>query len=283
MCVRVKGPFNLLKSFIIEPENGTRITVPHFLDIAKLNALKILGENNNSKKVRFILTYKLVKFRMLGNGNDIAEEKDSRVSSSFTELFRGTDVNELYENKKSHLILSFAQERLKGSGWVLHKIYHLEITIANYTPFQNSNSETQPDMSISSDDEGASGGFDIGKFWKDKKAVIVPQNKEGDPFCGLYALTIAHFKPENHSGRITKVLRKQSKTFNLEVVCFPLGKDGLIRIEKQNGLKIFALCAETNGKRVDILKPCRDPNIILILLKNIEGNVIGELFRIYHH
>ena len=115
-----------------------------------------------------------------------------------------------------------------------------------------SNFELQPELNISADDKGKSGGFDIGKFWKDKKAVIVPQNKEGDPLCGLYAITIGHFKPYNRAGRITKVLVKQSKTFNLEGVCFPL-KKGLIKIEKQNsGLRIFALCAETDAKCVDI-------------------------------
>ena len=174
--------------------------------------------------MRFILTYELVKYRLLGNGNDIIERQNSRVSTRFTELFRGTDVNELYENKRSHLISGFAEERFNGSGWALYQIYHLEITFSSYTPFQNSNSELQPELNTSADDGGGSGDFDIGKFWKDKKAVIVPQNKEGDPFCGLYAITIGHFKPERDAGRITKVLVKQSKTFNLEGICFPLKK-----------------------------------------------------------
>ena len=69
----------------------------------------------------------------MGSGEDILEE--GRVSTPFTELFRGTDVNELYENKKSHLITAFSQDRHKGSGWTLKGIKHLEITIANYTPF----------------------------------------------------------------------------------------------------------------------------------------------------
>ena len=135
----------LVKSFFIEPKNGTRIAVPYFLDISKLDGLKILSENNDSRVVRFILTYELVKYRLLGNGNDIAERQDSKVSSQFSELFRGTDVNGLYANKRTHLIFGFAEEKLRGSGWVLHEIYHLEITIANYTPFQNSNSELQPE------------------------------------------------------------------------------------------------------------------------------------------
>ena len=51
---------------------------------------------------------------MLGSGEDIPEE--GRISTPFTELFSGTDVNELYENKKSDLITAFAQDRHKGSG-----------------------------------------------------------------------------------------------------------------------------------------------------------------------
>ena len=66
-------------------------------------------------------------------------------------------------------------------------------------------------MNISSDDKGGIGQFDIGQYWRDKKAVIVPQNRRDDPFCGLWALTIAKFKPEKDAGRITKRLREQSK------------------------------------------------------------------------
>ena len=178
----------MVKSFIIEPKNGIRMTVPHFLDIAKQDALRILAENNASKKTRIILAYMLAKYRLLGSGDDIVERKESRVSSSFTELFKGTDINELYENKKLHLISSFAQESLKESGWVLREILYLEITITNYTPFQNSNSDplSQSELNVVSDDEGGAGGFDIGKFWRDKKAVIVPLNKEDDPFYYMH-------------------------------------------------------------------------------------------------
>ena len=106
--------------------------------MVKPKALRVVGENNESKKVRFILNYQFVKYRLLGCcSRDIIEKQDSRVSSSFTELFRGTDINKLYENKKSHLITSFAKERLKGSGWVLYQIYNLEIVIGNYTPLSN--------------------------------------------------------------------------------------------------------------------------------------------------
>ena len=53
--------------------------------------------------------------------------------------------------------------------------------------------------------------FDIGQYWRDKKAIIVPQNKRYDPLCGLYALGIAKFKPDGHAGRITNRLRKKIK------------------------------------------------------------------------
>lgn len=111
----------IIKISKIVPKNGTAITERFFLEMAKPKALQVLSENNDSKKVRLLFNYHLGKYRLLGNSKDIIEREDSRVLSSFTELFRGTDINELYENKKSHLLSGFAKEQLKGSGWVLYE------------------------------------------------------------------------------------------------------------------------------------------------------------------
>ena len=52
-------------------------------------------------------------------------------------------------------------------------------------------------------DRGEAGDFNIGKFWKNKKGLIVPQNKEEDTNCFLYACGIGKFKPRIHKGRIS--------------------------------------------------------------------------------
>ena len=84
-------------------------------------------------------------------------------------------------------------------GWVLTKIDKLEIIIANYGPLSNVNAGPQTEVNINNNDKSGSCVFDIGEYWRNKKAIIVPQNKN-DPKCFLWANTIAKFKPEKNAG-----------------------------------------------------------------------------------
>ena len=77
------------------------------------------------------------------------------------------------------------------------------------------------------DDKGGNCLFDIGDYLRNKKAIIVPQNKKDDPFCLLWPTTIAVFKPEKDAGRITKVLREQ-RVLILKELTFP--RERMIRL-----------------------------------------------------
>ena len=126
-------------------------------------------------------------------------------------------------------------------------------------------------MNINDNDRAGNCLFDIGDYLRNKKAIIVPQNKRDDPYCGLWAFTIAKFKPEKDAGRITKVLREQSKSFNIEGVNFPMGKDDMIRLAKQNNTRVHCVCAMTNSERIDHFITERDSDIILIFIKISES------------
>lgn len=58
------------------------------------------------------------------------DEDETHISTKFMELIRATDLNELHETKNNDLISYFLKLELKGSGWVLAKIFKLQITIA---------------------------------------------------------------------------------------------------------------------------------------------------------
>ena len=99
----------------------------------------------------------------------------------------------------------------------------------------------------------------------------MPQNKGDDKNCFLYACEIAKNKPENNPGRITRQLKKDIQKYNVEGVNLPPAKDDIIKFEKLNGMKILALCSMTDGKHVEIYKECLNPDIMLMLMKNSEG------------
>ena len=260
----------IIQSLIIKPKNGVGILFEDFLELVKRDVIRIMGENNQSKKIIAKVFYENVKYRYLGEG--IADRADKDVSSKPIEIFLGTNLSQTYENIRTQLNNAYIEEKMKGSGWVLHQIYHMEIIIMNYTPMSNVNDGIQPPLNITQDDAGG-GFFNIGKHWTDKKAVIIPQNDETDPFCALYAIDICLHKPENNPGRISEELRQRIKEYNMVGISFPLKVSDLSKIEEQNGLKIFALGVSTNRKRIDIIKSCDAPypNVILVLFKNPQG------------
>ena len=164
-------------------------------------------------------------------------EEENHISTSYKEIFRGADLNDLYEEKKASL-LSYSKVENNGSGWVLDRIIKLIVKIADYRPLSNVNFETQAPLNINDDDRAGGCSFDIGNYLRNKKAIIVPQNKKDDPFCLLWATTIAKFKPEGHKGRITEILREQSKSFNIEGINFPASKNDAIKFFKRNNLRV---------------------------------------------
>ena len=97
----------------------------------------------------------------------------------------------------------------------------------------------------------------------------MPQSN--DIYCGLWAFCIAKFRPEKDAGRITKRLREQSKTVNITGITFPMGKDDMTKLAKQNNTRVYSVCAETNSKRIDHFIPDRNPDIFLMFIKNPEG------------
>ena len=52
--------------------------------------------------------------------------------------------------------------------------------------------------------------FDIGEYWSNKKAIVVPEDI-GDDKCGLYAIAIAELNPPKNPGRITKAIKSTSR------------------------------------------------------------------------
>lgn len=194
-------------------------TMTDFLESVKPEGLNVLRLHNTSKKVQFKIYFTMNKYRLLTG--ELQDSEHKIFSTKFLLMFHGTDLNELYDKHKNDLISKLLAIQLKGSGWVLGNIEKLQIVIANYTPF-SSFKNYDGNVGVNKNDRGET-EFNIGKFWKDKKGIIVPQNKD-DPNCFLYACVIGKVKPTTNSGRITKKLLEQIKTFNVEVVNFPPDK-----------------------------------------------------------
>ena len=133
--------------------------------------------------------------------------------------------------------------------------------------------------------------FDIGEFWRNKRAITVPQCTSDDSKCGLYAIGISELCPDKDPGRITKKLKEHIQKYNGSFECefkvnsdvdisiegqqkvkFNMTAKDMVKFEKLNPeLRIMVLGARTDHKTYTILKDTKSPNVILMLFMNKSG------------
>ena len=61
------------------------------------------------------------------------------------------------------------------------------------------------------------------------------------------------------------------KRFDISGVNLPPGEDDIRKFEELNNLRIHCVCAQTDGKHVEIYKSAYNPHFILMLMKNPKG------------
>ena len=209
---------------------GHSFTAEEYFEIMRQDTIDVWRQHNDSSRTKLIFNFVMKRYTI--SSAIPVEESENHIATSTMDLFRGTDLNDLYEQKKVALLSSFAKFEMNGSGWVFDRIIKMIIRIYRYRPLSNVNSRPQAPLNINDNDRAGNCSFDTGDFLRNKKAIIVPQNKKDDPFCLLWAATTWRLKPEGHKGRITKELREQSKSFNIKGVQFPAGKDEAIKFFK---------------------------------------------------
>ena len=168
-------------------------------------------------------------------------------------MFFGTDLIEFYSNEVQELLPKYHRV---ASGWIFDKVVKYNIQIANFAPnYGNENLIGQEPRDIPL---GEGSDFNIGEYWKAKHALVVPQNKAGDPNCFLYAAGIALMKPEyKDKGRITNELKKYvDENLRIKGVRFPPNTSDIEHFEKLNNIKIHCMAAQVYiRKRYFIINP----------------------------
>ena len=120
---------------------GHTFTVEEYLEIMKPFVLNIWQEHNDISRTKLILKFLMKRFSST-LAIPVAED-ENHTSTSNRELFRATDLSDLYEDKKANLLSSFSKVELNGSGWVLDKIIKSIVKITDYTPLSNVNNGPQ--------------------------------------------------------------------------------------------------------------------------------------------
>ena len=147
----------------------------YFLDAVEPPVLSILKGFATSKKVQLKIHFTMVKYSLLRR--EVIQRMEKIFSTKLKVMFHATDQKELYSEMKNDLISKFIAIQLKGSGWELESIEKLQVFIYNYTPF-SSFKNNDGNVNISENDQGEMPNFDIGKFWRDKKGLVITPEQE---------------------------------------------------------------------------------------------------------
>ena len=126
--------------------HGNSFTPEEFIEIMRPDTIDTWQQNNESSRTKLIYKFRMARY--VPTSSTPVEYSDNHIASSTKDLLRGTDLTQLFEDKKSTLLTSFAKFELNSSGWVLDKNLKFIVKIYRYTPLQNANEGVQPSLNI---------------------------------------------------------------------------------------------------------------------------------------
>ena len=173
---------------------------------------------------------------------------------------------------------------MRGSGWVLNKLFNIRLHVVEYQPFQAS-----------------AFTFVLPKEIRDKKAVVNIQNTCN--LCFLYCISAALYSgaDETHLERHAKHDR-HFKRFNLQGLSFPMQVKDIHKFEKLNNVSIsvYGWANKTDNDEgyaypIKVSKDASKEHIQLLLLEDgdnyhycsiiffsrLNGKLCGHLKKVF--
>ena len=162
---------------------------------------------------------------------------DKAFNSKLTEIFQGSDFNELLDGMFIHMKKQIEIQHFLILWFVIEKILYLDISFSKLILTRGSSYLPLPDW--------------IAK----KKAVINPKN-EKDEECFKYAVTVAlHYEDiPNHPERVCNIEPHVEK-YNWDGLEFPVSLNKIDRFEKDNpDIAVNVLCEEEEKEKIYICR-----------------------------
>ena len=129
-----------------------------------------------------------------------------------------TELGDTYEEMKEKMLESLSKFQKEGSGWQLHSIIGLDISVVKFNPLNGAGHSKLP------------------PFIAKKKAVI--NMKNDDDQCFKWAVTRALNPVKKHAYRVTELLKDQAEKYDWSGITFPTKVEDISVWEKNNENKI---------------------------------------------
>ena len=183
-----------------------------FLNVARQHVTTLL-RNNRRTRVKLILRCNMERVSIVSDTGTIV---DAAAFHSNVEVnLDGTDADELYDVMVDRAMEAMATFQMRGSNWTFKSVIALEIHTVAYEPLRGSSYIPTPKA-----------------IANPKKGVI--NMKNNDDKCFLWCLTRILNPVEKDAARVTKILKEQSKAFDMEGIDYPVSLKAIDKVEKQN-------------------------------------------------
>ncbi|CAB4026188.1 Hypothetical predicted protein, partial [Paramuricea clavata] len=152
-------------------------------------------------------------------------------------IVNGVEVNISgeYEKMREKILESLAKFQKNGSGWRLHKVEKLEVSVTKYEPLKGKGYTTP-----------------LPKPLKGKNAIIYIKNEDNQ--CFKWAVTRALNPAKRDACRVTKILKLQTEKYNWKDIEFPTKVKDIHKWEEKNNININVFGYDEETKKLYTLK-----------------------------
>ncbi len=206
-------------------------TIPSvFLDHTEGGVRDVIDGADKPTKTYAVLKCVLVKHNLKTKEKIFSDFNGHSKTHTIT-----TELGDTYEEMKDKMLESLAKYQKEGSGWQLHHIVGLDISIVKFDPLRGAGYSKLP------------------PFIAKKKAVI--NMKNDDDQCFKWAVTRALNPTNRDSERVTKELKDQAEKYDWSEITFPTKvKDISVWEKKNKNIKINVFGYDEDTQKVYTIK-----------------------------
>ncbi len=203
-----------------------------FLDNAKDEVRRRVTETPDLKKVSMILMCVMVRDNPK-TGGQIFTDVNARSKIHIIH----DNFDDEYNAMRERVLRNLAKFQKEGSGWRLHSITKLIVSVVRYEPLAGSKYTTP-----------------LPKRLAGKKAIVNMQNRDNE--CFKWAITRTLNPKKDIPHRVTRELRQQAEKYDWDDVTFPTKVTDIGKWEKANNVGIDVFGYDEDDKRLYTVRTC---------------------------
>ena len=251
------NPIEIEQAFNSYRINGrSRMDVDTFFDRIRQNLIDLMNREVKDLGSARVQTTAWIKFRVEvedENGNIIGVNRvDKAFNSRMTEIFQGSDLNEIVSEMLAHMKMQIENPALANSRFMFNEVPFLDVNFHQLNLTRGSSYIPLPSWIASN------------------KAVINPKN-ENDEKCFEWAVTAAlhHEEIGKNPQRRSNIMR-YANNYNWSGLEFPVAINKMNEFEKNNNISVNVLGIK--GQKPNICRKLKynRKNIDLLLIADGE-------------